>query len=98
MVCLNNCSYVLLPMIQDHLVAPCQRWNEIIHNHLRRLNAKYNWHQKAQDRVAWWQEVEDAAQIINSKHETQEKETKYKNKQKKEELSAEDTDALVCPD
>ena len=47
--------------------------------------------------VAWKQEVEDAAQTINSERETQEKETKYENKRRREEQSAEEADALVCP-
>ena len=32
--------------------------------------------QKTQDCIAWRQEMEDAAQTINSEHETQEKEAK----------------------
>ena len=66
-------------------VCMCVCWNDIICADFRRLDAEDNWRQKALDRVAWWQEVEDAAQTINSKHKTQEKEAKDENKQRREE-------------
>ena len=61
----------------------CLRWNDIICADLHHLDTKDNWHQKTQDCVAWWHEVEDAAQTISSEHKTQEKEAKDKNKQRK---------------
>ena len=80
------------------LGGPCLRWNDIIRDDLRRLDAKHNWLQKTQDHIAWWQEVEDAAQTINSERKTQEKEAKDENKRRREERSAEEADALVCPE
>ena len=77
---------------------PCLRWNDIIRADLRHLNAEDNWCQKTQDRIAWWQEVEDAAQIINSEYETQEKKAKDEKKRRREERLAKEADALVCPE
>ena len=80
------------------LGVPCLRRNDIIRANLRHPNAEDNWHQKAQDCVAWRLEV-DAAQTINSERETQEKEAKDKKKKwRREEQSAEKADALVCPE
>ena len=67
------------------LGGPCLRWNGIIRADLRHLDAENNWCQKTKDHVAWLQEVEVAAQTINSKCETQEKEAKDKNKRRREE-------------
>ena len=80
------------------LGGPCLKWNDIICTDLCCLDAEDNWRQKAQDHVAWWQKVEDAAQTINSKCKTQEKEAKDKNKRRREEQSVEEADALVCPE
>ena len=80
------------------LGGPCLRWNDIIRADLRRLDAEDNWHQKTQHQFSWLQEMEDATQNINSKHETQEKEAKHMNKLRREEQSAEEADALVCPE
>ena len=68
------------------LGGPSLRWNDIICADLHCLDAEDNWCQKAQDRdrVAWRQEVEDAAQTINSERETQEKENKDENKRREE--------------
>ena len=57
-----------------------------------------NWYQKAQDRVAWRQEVKDAVQTINSECKTQEKKAKDENKWRREEQSAEEADALEFPE
>ena len=67
------------------LGGPFLRWNDIICSDLHCLDSKNNWRHKAKDRSAWWQEVEDAAQTINSEHDTQEKEAKDENKWRKEE-------------
>ena len=80
------------------LGGPSLRWNDIICTDLHCFDAEDNWRQKTQDRFAWWQEVEDSAQTINSECETQVKEAKDKKKWRREKRSAEEADALVCPE